>query len=235
MKQGKAGLSKGFLIPKILIILCLILGAGLFVEGSIEKVKFNQKTKGYESVDGYYIDSELYSEAKRTGRRYKEATYSMIYTYTVDGQNYTVKTDYGSGVLPEYGSVKTIRYNPSNPSQAVVSGTNGPVIMIFIGLMFVLIPSVFIFFSLMIKGVFDHWRINVMDVVAGGVLAIVGGGFIYIIADGFSLRRLWALAGPVSLIPLMLLIVGLMVVFRGIFGQKNDKAIKKGGNFYENG
>ena len=227
MKREKAGLSRAFLIPKILVVLCLVLGMGLFVEGSMEKIKFNKRTKGYESVEGYYVDNELYSEAKTTGRRHKQATYSMIYAYTVDGQDYTVKTDYGTGVLPEYGSVKTIRYNPSNPAQAVVSGTNGPIIMIFIGLMFVMIPSVFIFFTLVVKGTFDRLRINVMDIVAGGVLAIVGGGFIYIIADGFSLKRLWSLAGPVSLIPLMLLVVGMMVVFRGFFGQKNDKPVKK--------
>lgn len=228
MKREKAGLNKGFLIPKILIILCLFVGIGLFAEGSIEKMKFNKNTKGYESVEGYYIDHELYSEAKTTGRRHKQATYALVYAYTVDGKNYTAKTDYGTGVLPDYGSVKTIRYNPSNPAQAVVSGTNGPIIMIFIGLMFILIPSVFIFFALMLKGTFDHLRINVMDIVAGGVLAIVGGGFIYIIADGFSLKRLWEMAGPVSLIPLMLFVVGLMVVFRGIFGQKKDVLDKKG-------
>lgn len=220
MKREKAGLNRGFFIPKFLVLLCLFIGVGLFIEGSIEKISVHKKTKGYESVEGYYIDNELYSEAKTTGRRKKDATYSMIYAYTVEGQEYTVKTDYGSGVLPEYGSVKTIRYNPLDPSQAVVSGTNGPIIMIFIGLMFILVPSVFIIFTLVIKGTFDRLKINVMDIVAGGVLAIIGGGFIYIIADGFSLRRLWALAGPVSLIPLMMFIVGMMVVFRGIFGQK---------------
>lgn len=223
MKQEKAGLNRAFLIPKILVILCLFVGFGLFVEGSIEKARFHKRTKGYESVEGYYVDNELYSKAERTGRRYKKATYSMIYVYTVDGQNYTVKTDYGTGVLPEYGSMKTIRYNPSNPAEAVVSGTNGPIIMIFIGLMFLLIPSVFVFFTLEMKGLFKRIRINVMDIVAGGVLALVGGGFICIIADGFSLRRLWALAGPVSLIPLMLLVVGVMVVFRGLFGQKEKE------------
>ena len=228
MKREKAGLNKAFLIPKMLVILCLIVGIGLFVEGSIEKAEFHRKTKGYEAVDGYYIDHELYSEAKTTGRRHKQATYALVYTYTVDGQSYTVKTDYGTGVLPDYGSVKMIRYNPADPAQAVVSGTNGPIIMMFIGLMFVLIPLVFIFFALMLKGTFDRLKINVMDIVAGGVLAIVGGGFIYIIADGFSLKRLWEMAGPVSLIPLLLLVVGLMVVFRGIFGQKKDAPDKKG-------
>ena len=146
MRREKAGLSRGFLIPKILVVLCLILGMGLFVEGSIEKVKFNKKTEGYESVEGYYIDHELYSEAKTTGRRQKQETYALIYAYSVEGQEYTVKTDYGTGVLPVYGAAKEIHYNPSNPAEAVVSGTNGPIIMIFIGLMFVLIPSVFIFF-----------------------------------------------------------------------------------------
>lgn len=227
MRREKAGLNKGFFIPKFLVILCLLLGLGLIVEGSIEKGRFNKKTKGYESVEGYYIDHELYSEAKTTLRRHKKATYAMIYTYTVDGKDYTVKTDYGTGVLPEYGSVRTIRYNPDDPAQAVVSGTNGPIIMIFVGIMFVLVPSVFIFFSLVIKGVFDRWRINVMDIVAGGVMAVIGGGFIYIIADGFSLGRLWALAGPIGLIPLMMFGVGILVVFRGIFGQKETKPAKR--------
>ena len=41
-------------------MLCLVIGVGLLVEGSIEKSKFNKKTKGYESIDGnFYVDNEI--------------------------------------------------------------------------------------------------------------------------------------------------------------------------------
>lgn len=73
-----------------------------------------------------------------------EGTYRLIYTYQVDGQEYTVSTDMGVGMVPEYGSVKEIQYNPKNPDDAFISGPNSHLFKIFFGLFFIAIPSFFI-------------------------------------------------------------------------------------------
>ena len=42
--------------------------------------------------------------------------------------------------IPSVGSKRTIKYDPTNPSNAIITGFNGNFVSIFIGFMFCIIP-----------------------------------------------------------------------------------------------
>lgn len=209
-------MKKRISISVFLIGLCILIGIGLLVFGVNKKIAYNNKIKGYESVDGYFVDTEVYSKSTRHGRHRTNTTYYLIYAYNVDGVEYTARTDYGSGAIPQKGSVKEILYNPENPSEAVVTGTNAAVFVIFMGIFFVLIPLVMIFGILDLGGIFEKLRFHFMDVIIGLVLLVVGLGVSYIIVGGFSLGKLFMLAGPFAVIPILFVFVGASVIGKGI-------------------
>ena len=198
----------------------MLIGAVLFIWGIKKNKAIKDRSETYEKTEGYFIDKELYSEAKRVGRRRKSATYSLIYIYQVDGIDYTVKTDYGTSVIPQYGSAQEILYNPMNPSEAIVGGTNSSTALIVIGLMFLLIPLVFLMVILYGDGVFDGWRFNVMDFVVGIVMFVLGATFYYMLGDGMSIRKLVWRAGLFSMIPVMFIAVGILLMCRAFKGEK---------------
>lgn len=205
-------------IPVILIVLLMVVGIGLFVHGINRKIEIDHRIENYESTTGYYVDKEIYSEAKHIGKQHKQATYALIYAYTVNGIEYVTKTDYGTEAIPYYGSEKIIYYNPVNPSEAMIGGTNSSDGLMLGGMFFILIPGVFLLVWLVANGVFDKLTFNIMDVVIGVVFFVLGVGMIYVIAGGFSLSELFMLAGPMALIPIMFLFVGVFMVWRGFFG-----------------
>lgn len=205
-------------IPVILIVLLMVVGIGLFGYGVNRKIEIDRRIEGYESTTGYYVDKEIYSEAKHIGKQHKQATYALIYAYTVNGIEYAAKTDYGTEAIPYYGSEKIIYYNPVNPSEAMIGGTNSSDGLILGGMFFILIPGVFLLVWLVANGVFDKLTFNIMDVVIGVVFFVLGVGMIYVIAGGFSVSELFMLAGPMALIPIMFLFVGVFMVWRGFFG-----------------
>lgn len=210
-------------ISKFLVIISLIIGIELLCWGIGEKIEFSNRTEGYESVEGYLIDTDIYSEARLRARgRSKPTTYSLIYAYSVNGTSYTVETDYGTASIPQMGSVKTIKYNPADPSEAVVTGTNGPTIMIYGGLFFTLIPLVMILAFLAISGKLGKLTFNIMDIVIGLVFFVIGLASVYVISGTFSILPLLQYAGPFAAIPVMFVIVGVYMIWKGIFA-KNRK------------
>jgi len=211
---------------KFLILFLFVLGVFLLIRGVSENITLKNKTKDYVKVDGYFVDSEIYSEAKRIGRRYKNATYRLIYSYHVDEVDYTIKTDYGVGGLPSYGSVKTILYDPLNPSEAVICGTNGAAVQIYAGMFFTLFTSVFIFIGLEIKGVFKKFKVNMMDVIIGIVFLVIGIATLNIILGSFSLGDLLRIAGILAAIPILFIVVGIHMIWRGFF-SKQENSMKK--------
>lgn len=164
----------------------------MLVQGLKEHFELQNRTAGYETVEGYFVDIGIYSSAHSTGRHHHGTTYYLSYEYQVDRVRYTAKTDHGTGVIPPHGHAKTIYYDPLAPSKAVISGTNCPSILIFIGLMFTLVPLVMILTVLANTGALAKLSFNIMDIVAGLVTFAFGGGFWYLIAESF-LRWLYFL------------------------------------------
>lgn len=119
--------------------LCLIIGIVLFSLGIRNTV--SDKAKGYEKTTGRLVDYTLYEAGGYDAARKAQTadTYRLIYSYTVNDEPYTLSTDYGTSIVPSFGSETEILYNPENPDEAVIGGPNqfGRQ-MIFFGLFFAL-------------------------------------------------------------------------------------------------
>lgn len=104
--------------------LCLIIGIVLFSLGIRNTV--SDKAKGYEKTTGRLVDYTLYEAGGYDAARKTETadTYRLIYSYTVNGETYTLSTDYGTSIVPSFGSETEILYNAENPGEAVVGGPN---------------------------------------------------------------------------------------------------------------
>lgn len=135
-EKGKGASPALFLA---LPVLCLIIGIVLVSLGIRNAV--SDSTKGYEKTTGYLVDYTLYEAGGYDAARKTESadTYRLIYSYTVNGEAYTLSTDYGTSIVPSVGSETEILYNPENPGEAVVGGPNqSGNQLIFIGLFFAL-------------------------------------------------------------------------------------------------
>lgn len=86
------------IIPAFLLGICLIVGILMLFFGINGKIELDRCIKGYAVTEGYLIDTEVYIERSTSTRRHRSNTYQLTYIYEVDGQEYTVKTDYGTGI-----------------------------------------------------------------------------------------------------------------------------------------
>ena len=124
MKQYKKRQGAFSVLFLALPALCLIIGIVLFSLGIRNTV--SDRTKGYEKTTGRLVDYTLYEAGGYDAARKTETanTYRLIYNYTVNGETYTLSTDYGTSIVPSFGSEAEILYNPENPGEAVVGGPN---------------------------------------------------------------------------------------------------------------
>lgn len=139
MKQYKKRQGAFSVLFLALPALCLIIGIVLFSLGIRNTV--SDRIKGYEKTTGRLVDYTLYEAGGYDAARKTQTadTYRLIYSYTVDDEPYTLSTDYGTSIVPSFGSEAEILYNPENPDEAVIGGPNrfGRQ-MIFFGLFFAL-------------------------------------------------------------------------------------------------
>ena len=124
MKRYEKGQGTFPVLFLALPALCLIIGIVLFSLGIRNTV--SDQTKGYEKTTGRLVDYTLYEAGGYDAARKTETadTYRLIYNYTVNGETYTLSTDYGTSFVPSFGSETEILYNPKNPGDSVIGGPN---------------------------------------------------------------------------------------------------------------
>ncbi len=119
-------MSKPNIVPLIILIL-LTIGT---LCGSIYATSRYIKTDSYTAVDAVVVDH------KRSNGRYEDLEhvydYRDILEYVVDGQTYTIISDYL--VTSEHpprniGSTRTVYYNPDDPNDYII-GRSGALLMI---------------------------------------------------------------------------------------------------------
>ena len=120
-----------------IIYLFLIIGILLLAFGSFNIYQKNILISDFNSVEGYFIGSE---ERERRNRD-ENISFYLIYSYTVDGTTYQIKTDYSTNRVPPLGSTRIIRYNPANPEDAIITGMSASHILIIIGTGFIFLSS----------------------------------------------------------------------------------------------
>ena len=197
----------------LLVSSVLLLGIILLTMGIKDTINTNNKTKDYILTSAYFSDYEKYDEDD-----FDDNTYRLIFVYRVNNIEYQIKTDYGSGTLPESNSERKIKYNPHNPSEAIFLGTNKNNLLIYAGIFFIMGGMVFVLGYLYILGVFDKIKINVLGIYIGLVFVIMGIG-IFAILFGESLSfttvvkqmKLW------TLMPLIFIVVGSLQIIKCLF------------------
>ena len=178
------------------------------------------KTNNYVKTIGYFVYYEIY-DSDEDG-----TTYKLIYSYNVNNKEYTVSTDYGTNMIPKEGSSRTIKYNPSNPSEAIISGGSSEIVLLLIGIMFTMIPFViFINMSPKIKEKLDNLNFNVTTLLIGIVFLIIGFMALYMMTGTFSIIEMYKSFSLNYLIPylilLMFIIVGILLII-GSFKRNSE-------------
>ncbi len=217
-----------FLVFSVLLsgIICLAIGIK-------DTYQTSKKTKNYLTTTCYYQDYEIYNsyDKKDHGRTENHTTYRLIYTYEINGKEYSIKTDYGSGSIPSKNSSREIKYNPDNPSEAVFIGTNANNGLIYFGAFFLLGGMVFVLIFLYVKGVFDKVRINILGIYIGFVFFVVGIGIIaFQMGEVSSLMESIKRIGFWIFIPVMFIIIGGFQIIKCLFFERleiNDSTKKK--------
>ena len=204
----------------LFLSLFILIGIVMLYFGISNSFKNFSKTNNYVKTIGYFVDYEIYNSDE------DGTTYKLIYSYNVNNKEYTVSTDYGTNMIPKGGSSRTIKYNPSNPSEAIISGGSSEIVLLLIGIMFTMIPFViFINMSSKIKEKLDNLSFNVTTLLIGIVFLIIGFMALYMMTGTFSIIEMYKSFSINYLIPylilLMFIIVGILLII-GSFKRNSE-------------
>ena len=224
MKKIKIGLPLRAIIGIGLVVLSVLCGVFLFILGIKESVSTHRQAQNYQIVTGY-LDScvpAAGSESHSARRRHTATSYQLIYRYTVNGQNYTVATDYSTGVLPEIGSQKQIRYDPSDPQNALIVGPDRGGILLFAGAMFAGIPlALALAVFIVLKSKKEKSSIDVVGATFGLLFILFSYGMMYMASGTYTPLGIWRFYtrsfSPMLLILPLLTAAGLVMLVKSLF------------------
>lgn len=199
--------------PYMIIIPFLLMGIIGIIIGSYLIYKDNIKSENYHIIDGKFIGSSVYSKDS------DGTTYKLTYSYNVNDNEYKLSTNYGSGFIPDIGSIKSIKYNPDNPNEAMFTGLSSSI--------FILLAGIFTFL-LTTAVIFKNSKYSSIVILLSGCI------FYYIIGseiNDFSLFNIIKNSGLWILIPVLFIIIGIYSLICSIFNFKikknKDKNIKE--------
>lgn len=217
-KIHKLNINLNIIIPCILVSITFISGILMLFFGIRDTYKLNNNTRGFITTNAYYKDYEIFNSDK------DKTTYKLNYVYDVDGIEYEVSTDYGLGTIPDINSIREVKYNPDNPSESILVGLNNKKGLIYAGAFFVLGSIPFILFGLMMLGLFDKVKIDVIGTYIGFAFLIIGIGIIllqnaetFVLLETIKNMKLW------FLIPIMFIVVGIYQIINCLIIKKNKK------------
>ena len=210
-----------FNIKKAAIILlfaaAILVGFVFLFLGVKESIALAIKTKDWFDAPGYFRDYIVYNVDKDG-----KTSYRLKYVYYVGGAEYFIETDYGSGVIPEIDSVRTVLYELENPQNAVIKGGGENSVFLLIGSMFTLVPIFMIVCWFFVTGRLKM-RVNVLDFTAGFIIFAVGELFIYLICGSFWMGAAFKTIGLVAAIPALLVAVGILQMIKTVFVAVKEK------------
>jgi hypothetical protein len=189
--------------PLLILIPFMLMGIIMLVFACYSTYTSSINTKDYVTVEGKFVGSSIYSSDS------DGTTYSLTYSYIVDNKSYSIYTNYGTSSVPEIGSTKTIKYNPYDPEEAILTGLGGNGLLFFLGIMFFGIPMIIIFESAIIVGI---------------VFTLVGIGAYYMMCsstDSLSLIEAFKINGLWIIIPILFIVVGVWAIISQLFAKKS--------------
>lgn len=206
------------IISGFLVGLCFLSGIIMLFLGITDTYKLNEISKSYTSTNGYFSHYDIYSSDK------DGTTYSLTYIYQVDGVEYTIQTDYGTNYVPNPGHIREVKYNPDNPQESILVGTNRSNGFLYIGAFFTLVSFTFILLALATLGYFDKFKIDIIGTYLGILFTIIGIG-ILLFQNGTtgSLIETISSFGLWILIPFMFIIIGIFLIIKTLFLKNRIK------------
>ena len=215
--KTKLNIDFKVLISVSLVIIVLLSGIAMLFFGIMDTYRLNSMTKGYIVTDGYYSDCDIFTTDK------DGTTYKLTYIYMVDGKEYSVTTDYGTNYIPDKNSSREIKYNPNNPDEAIITGTNSKNGLIFFGAFFTFGSLTFILAALSVLGYLDKFKIDILGAYIGLLFFIIGIGIIlFQTGTTTSLIETIKSFGLRIFIPIMFVIVGIYQFIKSLL-KKNKK------------
>ena len=203
------------LISALLVIIVLFSGIAMLFFGIRDTYKLKVKTKEYIVTDGYYNNYDIFKSDE------DGTTYKLTYTYTVDGKEYSVTTDYGTNYIPDINSIREIKYNPNNPEEAIITGTNSKNGLIYFGAFFTFGSLTFIIAALSVLGYFDKFKIDILGIYIGLIFFIIGIGIIlFQTGTTTSLIETIKSFGLLIIIPIMFVVVGIIQIIKCLLKKK---------------
>lgn len=215
LKNKFLGKDNKLLIFLFLIVIILI-GLTMLYSGISDLIKNNN----YVETIGYFVDYEIYKSDESA------TTYKLIYSYNVKDKEYTVSTDYGTDVVPKEGSIRTIKYNPDDPSKAIILGSNSAIALLLSGFITIIIPLIIVIsMSPKIKEKFINLNIDIATLLIGFAFLITGLTILYMVTGTFSIIEIYKLSNfddlMLYLILLSFIIFGILVIIKSF--KKNDE------------
>ena len=213
--KTKLNIDFRILISASLVIIVLLSGIAMLFFGIMDTYRLNSITKGYIATDGYYRECDIFSSDE------DGTTYKLTYVYTVNDKEYLVTTDYGTNYIPEENSSREIKYNPNNPEEAIITGTNSKNGLIYFGAFFTFGSITFILAALSVLGYFDKLKVDILGIYIGFLFFIIGIGIIlFQTGTTTSLIETIKSFGLWILIPIMFIIVGIIQIIKCILKKK---------------
>lgn len=207
----------GFVITMVMVML---IGLAMIAFGVVSSVRLNEKTKDYISIEAVFCDYSEYSSDE------DGTTYTLEYEYEVEGKKYYVSTDYGTGIVPKLGTIKTIKYNPENPSEAIITGFGSNTLLFVIGFMFFGVPLIFLMSNREKKNKTEK-RIKFESIITSIFIGVIftgmGFGFYYLMCNGsdsLSLASAFQTAGLLTILPLLFMGVGIYIIIYSLFSSR---------------
>lgn len=200
-----------------LVIICLISGILMLFFGVKDSYELSNLVKSYISTDGYFNSYEIYSSDK------EGITYKLNYCYNVNGEEYMVSTNYGTNYIPKQNSIREVKYNPENPSESILVGTNNSNSLIFIGIFFTLVSITFILITFSVLGYFDKVKFDIIGTYIGLVFFIIGIGIILFQSGTTgSLLETIKSFGLWFSIPIMFIIIGIVQFIKSLLFKRKE-------------
>jgi len=203
------------LISAFLVITVFLSGIVMMFFGIRDTYNLKNKTKNYITITGYFNNYDVF-DADEDG-----ITYKLTYIYKVDGKEYSITTDYGTNYIPDENSSREIKYNPNNPKEAVITGTNSKNGLIYFGAFFTFGALTFVIAALSVLGYFDKFKIDILGTYIGILFFIIGVGIIlFQTGTTTSLIETIKSFGVLIIIPIMFLVVGIVQVVKCLLKKK---------------
>ena len=215
--KTKLNIDFRILISALLVIIVLLSGIAMLFFGIRDTYILNKKTKDYIITTGYFNNYDVFNVDE------DGITYKLTYNYTVDGKQYSITTDYGTNYIPETNSSREIKYNPNNPEESILTGTNSKNGLIYFGAFFTFGSLTFILAELSILGYFDKFKIDILGAYIGVLFFIIGIGIIlFQTGTTTSLIETIKSFGLWILIPTIFVVVGIYQFIKSLL-HKNKK------------